>query len=63
MRLYAVVLGRSTGRTYVYGPFTDKEEADAFALFLTAEVDPAHTITLNSPVDELLGYWQNKEQS
>lgn len=39
-----------------YGPFTDEEEARAFARYLTAEVDPAEVERLCSPVGELLSW-------
>lgn len=41
---------------YPYGPFDDHEEAQLFAGFLTAEVDPAKVARLRSPVGELLSW-------
>lgn len=39
-----------------YGPFDDRETANRFADFLTAEVDPATVHRLYSPVVSLLGW-------
>lgn len=40
----------------VYGPFTDQEEAKAFASFASQEIDPATVRRLSSPVGELLAW-------
>lgn len=42
---------------YAWGPFTDKEQADTFADFVTAEIDPAESRPLRSPLNELLSYY------
>jgi hypothetical protein len=55
-----VVVVRSGDRdddTYVYGLLPDKGTACRFADFLTTEVDPAHAYRLESPVPELLLFW------
>lgn len=39
-----------------WGPFGDRDEAIRFAAFVTAEVDPASVITLQSPVAEALNW-------
>ncbi|NUW45595.1 hypothetical protein [Nonomuraea rhodomycinica] len=39
-----------------FGPFTDEQEAQRFAAFLTAEVDPAVVERLCSPATELLNW-------
>ena len=60
---WTVVLSASNGQVYEYGPFRDEREADAFATWLTIEVDPARVSdrctdprALKSPVAELLAY-------
>jgi hypothetical protein len=40
----------------VFGPFYSRTEAQRFAAFVTAEVDPAEVRTLCSPVIELLNW-------
>jgi len=40
----------------VFGPFSDREDADRFAAFATAEIDPARVVPLLSPVAELLNW-------
>ena len=52
---FVVVL---TEQQMVYGPFDDRPEAQAFADYLAAEVDPATVQDLRSPTSELLG-WVN----
>lgn len=64
---WAVLLEESNG-TYAYGPFDDKDLADSFAAFVTAEVDPARVVPLaevgparpgivwRSALDELLSW-------
>lgn len=52
-----VVLLDSSHGPHVYGPFRDVVEAEKFAEFLTAEVDPASVLRLIPAVDELLGWW------
>lgn len=54
---------RLTDQGCEYGPFTDRQTADGFAAFLTAEVDPAEVlpdgpnpIGLMDPVRELLAW-------
>lgn len=42
---------------YAWGPFPDKEQADKFASFVTAEIDPAESRPLRSPLNELLSYY------
>lgn len=44
------------GGRYAYGPFTDREEAERFAAFVTAEIDPAEVRRLLSPVAGLLAW-------
>lgn len=39
-----------------YGPFTDKPQAQRFADYLTAEVDPAIVERLLSPLNEVLNW-------
>lgn len=39
-----------------FGPFVSRVEAERFAAFLTAEVDPAEVRMLCSPVLELLNW-------
>lgn len=46
--------------TYVYGPLADKEIADRFADFLATEVDPARAYRIESPVPELLLFWNRQ---
>lgn len=58
--MHAVLLNGSHGLT-VYGPFDDKETAELFAGFLSAEVDPAQALPIVSPVRELLG-WREAHQ-
>lgn len=43
-------------RQYIWGIFTNKEQADRFADFVTAEIDPAESRPLRSPANELLSY-------
>lgn len=43
-----------------YGPFNTREQAEEFAAFLAAEVDPAYVTVLRSPVTELLGWREMK---
>ncbi|MCK2219753.1 hypothetical protein MF672_039050 [Actinomadura sp. ATCC 31491] len=42
-----------------YGPFTDEEEANKFAAFMTAEVDPAFVEPLCTAASELLAWRTN----
>lgn len=50
---WVVVLVDNQG---IYGPFTDKDEAEEFASFLRVEVDPAAVVPLKSPTRELLAW-------
>lgn len=55
-----VVIQRSGDRdddVYVYGPLYTEETATHFADFITSEVDPARPYRLDSPVMELLTFW------
>jgi hypothetical protein len=47
---------RLTEQRMPYGPFTNAEEAQRFADFLTAEIDPAVIEQLCSPATELLNW-------
>ena len=59
MSNFAVLLeGQTTPR--LYGPFATASEAEEFAAFLTAEVDPAKVVPLRNPVGELLAWWRYK---
>jgi hypothetical protein len=40
----------------LFGPFANSEDAEEFADFVTAEIDPAEVRTLNSPAAELLAW-------
>ena len=40
----------------VYGPFSDKAEADWFAAYLQDEVDPVTVQEVRSPVRDLLAW-------
>lgn len=60
-RQYAVVM-YTNGELHGYGPL-DEVRARAFAAFLTAEVDPAHIITLTSPADELMAWYETGKAS
>lgn len=42
---------------YVYGPLSDADVARRFADFMTTEVDPARVYRVESPVPELLQFW------
>lgn len=57
---WVVVLRSGIDDTYVYGPLDSKETASRFADFLTAEVDPAHAYPVDSPVRELLLWWNRQ---
>jgi hypothetical protein len=46
------------GQKAAWGPFGKRGDADQFAEFVTAEIDPAEVRTLSSPVGELLA-WRN----
>lgn len=59
MSQWVVVLNETRG-LYAFGPLGDREEAKAFAQFLSAEVDPACAVRLTSPVAELLGWWRQR---
>jgi len=37
-----------------WGPFSDQAVADAFAAYVTAEVDPARAMRVMDPVSDLL---------
>jgi hypothetical protein len=37
----------------------DEFEANRFAVFMTAEVDPAHVMRASAPLPELLAAWEN----
>lgn len=52
---FVVVL---TGQEVTWGPFGKRGDADQFAEFVTAEIDPAEVRTLCSPARELLA-WRN----
>jgi hypothetical protein len=45
-------------QTGTWGPFAERSDAEAFAEFVTKEIDPAEVRTLSSPVNELLS-WRN----
>lgn len=47
----------SASPEYVYGPFDNRDLAEQFAEFLTAEVDPASVHELRDPAKELLNFW------
>ncbi len=50
----------STGTDIVaYGPL-EAAEAEAFAAFLTATVDPATVRQLRSPTKEMLAWWRSE---
>ena len=53
MSQFAVVL-KEQGVTW--GPFATREEADEFAEFVTAEIDPAEVHALMWPAGELLAW-------
>lgn len=65
MKTPAVALSDGGGEIAEYGPFTSQEEAESFAAFLTAEVNPARVIWvdqeraafLRSPVPVLLHWY------
>lgn len=44
---------------HAYGPFADPKTADAFADYLTAEVDPAEVRPLGDPTLDLLNWRTN----
>jgi hypothetical protein len=61
-----IVLLRSGSRpddTTCYGPFPDQQTAERFAAYLTVEVDPAIASPLQSPVRELLAWYDNQPGS
>jgi hypothetical protein len=58
-----VVLLDSAHGPYAYGPFDEKENADQFASFLSAEVDPARVLRLIPPIDEMYGWWRNRSSA
>lgn len=43
-------------RAAIWGPFATREDAEKFAAFAAAEIDPAEVRTLSSPVGELLAW-------
>lgn len=53
---FVVVL--RNGQKAAWGPFEKRGDAEQFAEFVTAEIDPAEVRTLSSPVGELLA-WRN----
>ena len=53
---FAVVIEGEMSWPGVFGPFTDREDAERFAAFATAEIDPARVVPLLSPVAELLNW-------
>ena len=59
MTQFGVLLDGAHG-PYLYGPFDEKENADQFANFLSAEVDPARVFRLIPPIDEMYGWWRNR---
>jgi hypothetical protein len=60
---WVVLLNTGNNETVAYGPIDDAECAEAFAVYLTAEVDPASVRALRSPVHELLAWWRNNRQA
>jgi hypothetical protein len=56
---WAVVLrtGDRPDDYYVYGPLCSKNNAERFAKYLTAEVDPAWALEVHSPMTELLNWY------
>lgn len=59
---WIVVLTESRGN-FAYGPTEDKDTAEAFAEFLTREVDPAAALQLRSPTAELLAWWRQSRSA
>jgi len=51
---------RLTEQGSIYGPFTNRPDAQDFADFLSAEVDPAEVLNLASPEGQLIAWWQAK---
>lgn len=49
---YAVTLENGT----VFGPFAARPDAERFAAFASAEIDPAEVRVMCSPVTELLNW-------
>ncbi len=58
-RQWVVVL-HSGDDIYVYGPLADRDDASRLADFLTTQVDPARAYPLDSPVPELLLFWNRQ---
>jgi hypothetical protein len=54
-RQFIVVL-KGQHQRVAWGPFDTRGEAEEFAAFATAEIDPAEVRTLSSPVGELLAW-------
>lgn len=62
---YAVVLtdGSPDKRVHhVWGPFTTRPDADRFAAFVTAEIDPCVVVPTWDPIAELLNWHENKRE-
>lgn len=59
MSYWAVVLrtGDRPDDLYLYGPLGSKANAERFAKYLTAEVDPAWALEVQSPMTELLNWY------
>lgn len=58
-RQFAVALKEKQG--VIWGPFATRKDADEFAEFVTAEIDPAEVRTLSTPAGELLA-WRKAER-
>lgn len=54
MHAWIVRLPMNDDHHVCYGPFTSEEEAQQFAAFMTAEVDPAFVEELHAALPELL---------
>jgi hypothetical protein len=60
VKLWAVVLTRQPGLPTVWAPFDDKDQADAFAVWVSVHIDPATTIPLRDPVAEMLSEYESR---
>jgi hypothetical protein len=56
---WVVLLRTATDTVVVYGPM-DARQAEEYATWLTATVDPAIPVKLASPLGEMLGWWRHE---
>jgi hypothetical protein len=61
--LWVVTVATADWGTRAYGPIDDHDDAASFADFMSAEVNPASVIELESPTGMVLRAWANAKRS